>query len=147
MASPLLKRLVRWTILVFAGLLILAQFVPVERSNPPITSRMPAPEEVQAVLRRACYDCHSHETRWPWYSRIAPVSWRVVSHVNEAREDLNFSAWPVFDFEFQRLAFHEIEEQVESGEMPLWDYLLLHPQARLSDEDRRLLIEWARGQF
>ena len=66
------------------------QLVPVHRTNPPVRVEVNAPEEVMAIIQRACYDCHSNETRWPWYSRVAPVSWFVVSHVKKARGDLNF---------------------------------------------------------
>ena len=97
---------------------------------------------MKAILRRACYDCHSHETHWPWYSRIAPISWWVVEHVDHGRGDLNFSEWPNFDFEAQQIEFLDIAEQVENGEMPLPNYLILHRDARLSDEDRRILLEW-----
>lgn len=147
MASPRLMRLLRYGLLGLVVVGILLQFVPVERTNPAVTSQVPASPEVLAVLRRACYDCHSNETRWPWYSRVAPISWRVAHHVEEARGDLNFSEWPLFDLEFQELAFHEIEEQIAEEKMPLWDYLLLHPRARLSEKDRQILLEWARGQF
>lgn len=119
------------------------QLVPVERSNPPIRSDVDAPAEVEAILRRACYDCHSHETRWPWYSYVAPVSWFVVDHVKHGRGDLNFSDWPAFDFEAQDLALSDVREQITKGEMPLPSYLILHRDARLSEDDRAVLLEWA----
>ncbi len=72
--------------------LALAQLVPLDRTNPPVDGEAPASGEVREVLRRSCYDCHSHETRWPWYAHVAPVSWWVVHDVHEAREHLNFSA-------------------------------------------------------
>ena len=142
----MMSRLGRWLRWIGAGLLVIflgLQFVPVERTNPHVMSDIKAPPEIDAVLRRACYDCHSHETRWPWYSRIAPVSWWVVDHVEHGRGDLNFSMWPVFDFEEQDLAMGDIEEQIRKGEMPLPSYLILHRDARLSDADRELLLRWA----
>ena len=138
-------RVLRWVALVVGGVFVSLQFVTVERSNPPIGSDVDAPDDVKAILRRACYDCHSHETRWPWYSYVAPVSWYVTDHVEEARGDLNFSRWPTFDFEAQDLAFDDIREQVSTGEMPLESYLLLHPSARLTPEDRGRIISWARS--
>ena len=119
------------------------QLVPVERTNPPVRQEVDAPPAVMEILSRACYDCHSHETRWPWYSRIAPLSWWVADHVTDGRGDLNFSDWPVFDFELQELALRDITKQVSSGEMPLWSYTLLHPEARLDEEDREALLRWA----
>jgi len=138
---------IRWTAIVSLVVLLGLQLVPVDRTNPPVLSPISAPEEVAKILRRSCYDCHSHETRWPWYSRVAPLSWWIADHVEEGRGDLNFSDWPAFDFELQELAFRDIEKQIEKGEMPLRSYLILHPDARLSEADRQLLLRWARSGF
>ena len=130
---------------ILTGLLAAAvgiQFVPVTRDNPPVTSELRAPPAVLRILRRSCYDCHSNETRWPWYSRVAPMSWGVADHVHEGRRDLNFSTWPVLDFELQDLAFRDIREQVSEGHMPLRSYLWVHRDARLSDADRKVLLKW-----
>lgn len=116
-----------------------------ERTNPPVVSEVVAPPEVAAILERACYDCHSNETAWPWYSYVAPVSWWVVEHVDHGRKDLNFSDWPVLDFEELEHAFHDIDEQIEKGEMPLPSYLRMHPEARLSEADKRTLRAWAQS--
>lgn len=127
-----------------ATLLLGAQFIPVQRTNPPVQSEVSAPPAVKAILVKACYDCHSHETRWPWYSRIAPLSWWVSAHVRDGRQDLNFSRWPTLDFTSQDLILHEIDKQVSSGAMPLRSYQLGHPSARLSDDERALLLAWVR---
>ena len=137
------RRYVYWILGVLAVLFVALQFRTVERTNPPVVANVDAPPEVEALLRRACYDCHSHETHWPWYSRVAPVSWWVVDHVEHGRRDLNFSDWPLFDFEAQDIEFIDIREQVANGEMPLASYTLLHPAARLSDAERALLVRWA----
>jgi len=123
----------------------LIQLVPVERTNPPVEADLEAPADVKAILRRACYDCHSHETRWPWYSYVAPTSWYVTNHVEEARGDLDFSAWPRFDFEAQAEALKEIREQVSKGKMPLRSYTWLHRDARLDPAERERIVSWARG--
>lgn len=125
--------------------LVIAQFVPVSRSNPPIEGEVAAPDDVREILRRSCYDCHSNESRWPWYSYVAPVSWLIVHDVNEAREHLNFSAWSTYDVEERQENLEELWEEVEEGEMPLWFYVPLHPEARLSEEDQRALRKWAVG--
>jgi hypothetical protein len=138
-------RWLRWAVAGALLLLLLAQLVPGERTNPPVTSDIDVSDEVRSILRRSCYDCHSHETRWPWYSFVAPMSWYVIDHVDHGRGDLNFSEWPTFDFEAQDLAFEDIREQLEKGEMPLTSYLLLHPSARLSEDDRQLLLRWSAG--
>ena len=139
-----MQRTLRWAIPAVLVVLVALQFVPVERTNPAERSRIEAPDSVAAILERACYDCHSNRTRWPWYSYVAPMSWLVARHVENGRADLNFSEWPTFDFEAEEYALRDIREQVEEGKMPLKSYLLLHWDARLSEEDRRILIEWAR---
>jgi hypothetical protein len=121
---------------------VLLQFIPVERSNPPVEAEIPAPSEVRDVLRRACYDCHSNESRWPWYAHVAPVSWLIAHDVEEARDHLNFSTWEAYDEDEQRDHIDAVWEEVESGEMPLWFYLPLHPEARLSAEDLERLKSW-----
>ena len=88
-----LKRLGFALIVILTGI----QFIPVERSNPPARSAVAAPSEVQALLRRACFDCHSNETVWPWYSHIAPVSLLIAGDVRRGRKEVNFSAWEKYD--------------------------------------------------
>ena len=83
-----IRRLTIRFVWVVIAAFILIQFVPVDRSNPPVLSDVQAPAEVQTILRRSCYDCHSHETHWPWYAYVAPASWFVVDHIEEGREDL-----------------------------------------------------------
>lgn len=114
--------------------LIGLQFIRPARTNPPSDPKAsfeavahPSPE-VAASLKRACNDCHSNETVWPWYSHIAPASWMVAHHVNDGRKHLNFSEWT-------RTEPDEVCEQVRKGKMPLRSYTLLHPQARLSEQE------------
>jgi len=125
-------------------ILIGLQLVPVDRSNPPEHGRPAAPTEVQALLQRACYDCHSNQTQWPWYSRIAPLSFWLAQDVKEGRRELNFSTWGKYDQRRKTRKLKEVAEQVERGDMPLWYYLPLHPEAELSAQDRELIIQWAR---
>jgi len=129
--------------LALAAALVVAQFVPVERTNPPVDAEIVAEPAVRTLLRRACYDCHSHETVWPWYAWVAPVSWLVAHDVNHARDELDFSRFESYDGKRQRKKLGEMGEEVEEGHMPLWYYVLLHPRARLGDEERRRLIDWA----
>jgi len=84
-----IRRACRWAMGLMAAVFVLIQFIPVARTNPPVEGEISASPEVMSILRRACYDCHSNETRWPWYSKIAPVSWLSVKDVNEGREHLN----------------------------------------------------------
>jgi hypothetical protein len=134
--------LVRRAVGILFVLLVLAQLVPVDRSNPPALIEIAAPPEVMALLERSCYDCHSNRTSWPWYAFVAPVSWWVVDHVHEARGDLNLTEWPGMDFEQQQFYLGEMKEKIKSQEMPLPSYLLVHRDARLSAAERSQLVEW-----
>jgi hypothetical protein len=129
-------------IIVLAFLLIIIQFIPVNKINPAIVSEMPAQVEVQKILQRSCFDCHSHETIWPWYSYIAPVSWLIAHDVKEGREHLNFSTWSQYDQQKQIKLFEEIKEVIEKEEMPLTQYLWMHPGARLDINDQMILNAW-----
>ncbi len=116
---------------------ILMQFVPVSRTNPPVQWDSP---QTQALATAACLDCHRNETRWPWYSYIAPSSWLQASHVAAARQQWNLSELNNLEsFRRQRLA-QDIAQQIRSGMMPPKDYLLLHPDTRLTDEQKAQLI-------
>ena len=133
----------RTKIAVAAAVLLAAiQLVPVSRTNPPVSSALAAPPAVAAILKRACYDCHSHETIWPLQAYLAPLSWLVARDVNEGREELNFSAWDRVD---RKKVAKKLPEEIAEGEMPPWLYVVAHPEARLADADRKLLIDWARG--
>ena len=126
------------------ALAALLQLVPVKRDNPPVKDEVPAPQNVKAILERACYDCHSNRTVWPWYAYVAPVSWLVTKDVRDGRKEVNFTEWPMFDQDEQDHAYKHIAKQVERRGMPLSNYLLMHPKAKLSDEDRRVLVTWAK---
>jgi hypothetical protein len=129
-------------LLVLAGLAL--QFVrPVERTNPPVRADFDEEENVERVLRRACYDCHSNETRWPWYAYVAPVSWLVTKDVKEGRDELNFSAWGLIE-ERERPGFREeVFLEVKAREMPPAVYLLTHANARITPEELELLRVWS----
>ena len=136
------KKAVR-IVLVVAAVVVLVQFIPVERVNLPVGVEVPAPPEVRAVLRRACYDCHSNESVWPWYSRVAPVSWLVARDVREGRAEVNYSTWDVYSSADQLKKLAKSRKEVDKGKMPLWFYLPIHPNARLSAQDVALLDSWA----
>jgi hypothetical protein len=140
-----MPRWLRISLIVAAVVLVLVQFVPVDRSNPPEPAPLDAPPAVLAVLDQSCSDCHSHRTAWPWYARIAPVSWLVAHDVHEAREHLNFSVWGrLSDAEGSDLR-GEMWEEVSEGEMPLDIYLWLHRDAALTEADLAILAEWTGG--
>ena len=124
------------------------QLFPPERTNPPVDrartlqARMPVPADIGAILERSCRDCHSNETRWPWYSRVAPASWLLAYDVRTARDEMNFSEWGDYDAEDASHLLEEACEMVREGEMPLYPYTWLHPGATLSAADVDRLCEW-----
>lgn len=124
-------------------LFLLIQLVPVDTSNPPITGEpnWDSPQ-TRALAKSACFDCHSNETVWPWYSKIAPVSWLTAHDVTDGRSVLNFSEWGS-----QRMETHEIAEVVNEGEMPPWFYVTMHPNANLSDSEKQALISGLNATF
>ena len=138
------KRYATMAALLSGVVLLTMQFVPVTRTNRLGAGDPDAPREVQWLLRRACYDCHSTETRWPIWAYVAPVSWLVVRDVNRAREILNFSDWAAYSYG-RRVGLRTMVGPVTAGHrMPLWYYLTLHPDARLSDRDLATLGGWSR---
>jgi hypothetical protein len=129
-----------------AGAVVLLQLVPVDRANPPIDLEMPAPVEVQAVLERSCYDCHSNETSWPWYGYVAPVSWLLARDVNDARAELNFSTWNVYRPDKRVRLLRDVLEEVDDKTMPPSEYLWMHSAARVSTEELEILRTWIEAQ-
>jgi hypothetical protein len=136
----------RRILLVLGGLLALSQLVRFEHANPPVESDVATSPAVKTILKRACYDCHSHETSWPWYADVAPISWLVTHDVNGGRDSLNFSRWDSYDEKRREKKMKETVDEVNEREMPPWYYTILHPHAELSNADRAVLAEWARTQ-
>ncbi len=133
-------------VLALVGLVLAAgQILPFPRAeNPPVEREVPASPEVRSILRRSCYDCHSNQTVWPWYSHVVPAKWLVRNHVLEGRTHLNFSTWNQYDSARAARKLEEVTEEVEEGAMPLKGYLLLHGEAELTGADAALLTRWAR---
>ena len=140
MAHPRLKKISWIAAIAIGSALVFAQLVPYGRShtNPPVTAEpVWSSPATRALAQRACFDCHSNETRWPWYSHVAPSSWLLQNHVDEGRRTLNFSE---FATAFEEA--HEAGQSVRDRSMPPRSYLLLHPEARLTVAEREQL---ARG--
>jgi hypothetical protein len=119
------------------------QFIPVERTNPPVTKEINVPVNVLSILKTSCYDCHSNETTWPWYSYIAPVSFIIAGDVNDGRKHLNFSEWDRYDEKKQSKKLEHIADAVEEGEMPLPKYILMHKEAELDQSKIKIIKNWA----
>jgi hypothetical protein len=126
------------------------QCVRPARTNPPthpgdaISAHLPVPADVQQVLDRACRDCHSNETRWPWYSQVAPVSWWVIEHVNHGRSHFNYSTWGTYDRDRRATLLERSCTLAKGRDMPLGSYLLMHSSARLAPADIGVLCRWTR---
>lgn len=117
------------------------QLIRPAQTNPPVVTQLQWDSpQTQALAERACMDCHSNETKWPWYTNIAPASWLVVHDVNDGRERLNFSDLKVSAGRLDRL-LREIDHVVSEGEMPMPIYLPLHPTARLSADEKKQLVD------
>ncbi len=121
------------------------QFVEIDRTNPPVKEDLNAPSEVKNILRYACYDCHSSETKWPWYSKVAPISWFIVDDVEEGRSHLNFSEWESLDMAKRRELKNKIIDEIKDDDMPLKSYTYLHPGASLNLSQKSILNKWLRS--
>ena len=143
--KPAIKKAVLLTSAALVLAFIAIQFVPAHRTNRLGSGDPEAPRDVQWILRRACYDCHSTETRWPIWAYVAPVSWQVVSDVERARKMVNFSDWASYDTATQRALRHTIAFSTSAHRMPTWYYVTLHPDAKLSQQDYATLTAWAKA--
>jgi hypothetical protein len=104
------------------------------------------PPEAGAIFDMSCSDCHSYATNWPWYSQVAPVSWLIWNDVQEGRAALNLSDWAQYDSQRASRKLANIARMVSAGKMPLWQYQRMHPMARLSPSDVKLLVEWTKAE-
>ncbi len=127
----------------FVVVFVLAQAIRINTVNPRVDGDIAAPPAVAKLLRGACYDCHSNETVWPWYSQVAPISWLLSSDVDEGRRELNFSAWSTYDPKRQAKKLRETAKEIDENDMPPWYYVLAHADAKLSDAERATLRAWA----
>jgi hypothetical protein len=143
LGNRVFKRLIVVGLVIF----VVIQFVGPARSNPAtnparaVTKHVTVPSDVKTILDRACWNCHSNQTRWPWYSYVAPVSWNVIAHVNDGRGSMNLTAWPEGPEEAAEI-LDAVCDEVKKGHMPLPQYVWMHPEARLSDADRARLCAW-----
>ena len=132
-------------------LLVGAQFIRPARNESvavspnDITAQHLVPTKVQALLHQACYDCHSNNTHYPWYAAVQPVGWWLAWHVNDAKRHLNFSEFATYAAKRERKKLGEIADEVETHGMPLKPYTWMHPEARLTPEEIKLIANWAEG--
>ena len=138
----------RLVLLILLLILLLIQFLPVDRSIPESGPELDylamtaVPENIATLLKAACYDCHSYESSYPWYSYVAPIGGWIQGHIKHGRGNLNFSLWGEYSEEDRLKMLDEIAEEVEAKHMPLTSYTWLHQEARMTDEERMSLSEW-----
>jgi len=140
-----MKKFIKATLITLAVVFVAAQFVRPAFSNPPINPahELRAPAHVQSIIDRSCIDCHTSRTRYPWYSQISPVSWWLKDHIDEGRGELNLSEFGTYSPKKAAHKLEEVHEMIKKDEMPLREYVWGHPSAKLSDADKKSLIEWA----
>ncbi|MCQ4035651.1 heme-binding domain-containing protein [Kaistella montana] len=141
------KKIVYWSLIILA----LIQFIPVDRTLKPINQKenfvvvFNTPKNVEQILEKACYDCHSNETVYPKYAYVAPISWSIQHHINEGREHLNFSEWGKFNQDLKKNMLENSARSVKDYSMPFPGYISQHPEANLTKAERVLLVDYFEG--
>ncbi len=147
-----MKRILKIALIVLVVIFLGMQAVRPARTNPPvdesqtINARTQITPQVAAIFDRSCRDCHSNKTVWPWYTQIAPISWWLSNHVNEGRRNLNLSEWGKLPPDRQDRKLRQICDQVQDGVMPLSSYTPMHPLAKLSEQDKKILCDWTEAE-
>jgi hypothetical protein len=147
-----MKKALKILAIVFVLTFAAIQFFRPDFTNPPVnqtetlTATTAVPENVQAILSRSCMDCHSNETKYPWYSKIQPSAWFLADHIREGRRELNLSIWKTYEPRRQRRKLSEICEQVKEKLMPLPSYLWIHRGAQLNEEEIKTLCDWTESE-
>ncbi len=144
-----MKATLKRTVIVFAIGIVLVQFLPLKKNSDTatgpadITKVYTVPDNVHQVLQKACYDCHSNNTTYPWYSHVQPVGWWLNDHVKEGKRHLNFAEFGSYISKRKIKKLKEVSGTINEGEMPLSSYTIIHTNARLSDEEKVLVTTWA----
>jgi hypothetical protein len=146
-----MKKIIKPIALVLLAALIVIQFFKPERNLSSIegpaandiSKLYPVPQEVASILKTSCYDCHSNNTNYPWYSNFQPVAWWLADHIKEGKKEINFSEFASYRIGKQYRKLEEIYSEVEEGEMPLEAYTLIHGDAKLSSSQKEKLMSWA----
>ncbi|MBA2248810.1 MAG: heme-binding domain-containing protein [Chitinophagaceae bacterium] len=142
-------KLIKKILLAILIVLVAIQFIQPGKNNSneilptDISKQFSIPESVQAVLKTSCYDCHSNNTRYPWYSFIQPGAWWMASHIKNGKADLNFSEFGSYSTHKQQSKLKSIANTINDGSMPLSAYTIIHNTAKLSKENKALVIDWA----
>lgn len=141
----------KWMLVLLVVLFVGIQFARPARTNPPeefsntIFADATVWQDAPKTIERACTDCHSSRTRWPWYSNVAPVSWQVAHDVVEGREHMNFSNWAAYDRMRKAALLEDVCKLVKAHSMPLPIYITMHKEAKLTDQERQEICAWSEG--
>lgn len=147
-----MKKWLKIALIVIVAFLVVAQFFRPSFVNPPVdpaktlAATAVVPPNVQSILDRSCRDCHSNTTVYPWYSKVAPVSWLLARDINDGRHNVNFSEWGNLTKKRKLRKLKNICDEVKQGDMPLWFYLPLHPKAKLSGDDVKAICTWTAAE-
>ena len=148
----MLKKILKIAAIVIVAALIVVQFIRPDFTNPPVNeaetleASVQVPENIRAIMKRSCSDCHTNTTVYPWYSQISPVSWWLKNHIDEGRRELNFSVWATYQPKRKAKKLEEVCEQINEKEMPLPSYTWVHRDAILSAEESKVLCDWATAE-
>lgn len=141
--------MIKKILIAFAIILLIIQFIRPEKniaaapSKDNIATHYATPDNVKKILERSCNDCHTNTTKYPWYASIQPVGWWLADHVKEGKSELNFDAFMTYKPKKARHKMEEVNEMVKEGEMPLSSYTIVHRDAKLTQEDKLVLADWA----
>jgi len=151
MASKKIKGIVKTSLIILLAAVVIIQFIhPAKNINPVVSQKdiavlHPMPDSVHQILQKACFDCHSNNTRYPWYNNIQPVAWWLNDHITEGKKELNFSEFGSRTLVKQAKKLKKVAKEVQEGGMPLDSYTWIHKDAILTDREKNILIDWATG--
>jgi hypothetical protein len=139
------KKIVLFLLIVFVGI----QFIPTKRNqsteilDSDFTKSFEVPQDIQILLKKSCYDCHSNNTNYPWYNKMQPISWFLENHIKEGKKELNFSEFGAYSKRKQKSKLKSLISQVKDDEMPMSSYTLIHSDAKLSESEKKEIMDWA----
>lgn len=142
--------MIRKILMVVAFILFIIQFfkpkknIDASSQKDDIRNKYVVPKDVISILEKACYDCHSNNSYYPWYSNVQPFAWFMAHHIEEGKRELNYSEFATYSIKKSHHKLEEVEETILKNEMPINSYLLMHPEARLTEIEKSLLISWSR---
>lgn len=141
-------KVVKMVSIVFVVVFVGIQFVPTSRNESDlvletdIRTLYEVPEKVGSIFKTSCYDCHSNNTKYPWYNKIQPAGWFLERHIQKGKDELNFNEFGTYSSRRQKSKLKSIGSQIADGEMPLSSYTLIHGEAKLSESDKKIVITW-----